>query len=348
MTSKIEFIENFIKEEIKKGRFTKKLPSEPALMAELGVGRSTLREATRSLVAQNILSKKHCGGLYVVEEEDKGIIYYITDMHSSTHNSFYRSIMSKTCELIENAGFVPDISSGLSYSHRDFANKMDLIRDNPRVKGVITDFYLGSKEAELIKHNIPVVNITNAVPCGDRSIIMEYDGMLALACGIMNMNNHRNFSLMCIDYFKSNNIGDDVEKFKHIMDLAKKVVNYDEKRLIMIPWTISVEEAYYKFKEWWAGVEKPAAIVFIDDSLCSMATRAIGELGIKVPEELAVITIGDLGIKYPSPVEYTRIYDDYNIVAREAVKMILDCVEDPINAKKEQYIKFDILYGKSV
>ena len=79
-----------------------------------------------------------------------------------------------------------------------------------------------------------------------------------------------------------------------------------------------------------------------------MATRAIGELGIKVPEELAIITIGDLGIKYPSPVEYTRIYDDYNIVAREAVKMILDCVEDPINAKKEQYIKFDILYGKSV
>lgn len=46
-----------------------KLPNENELSEELGVSRTTLREAVNNLVAQNVLEKKRGKGTFVVENK---------------------------------------------------------------------------------------------------------------------------------------------------------------------------------------------------------------------------------------------------------------------------------------
>ena len=175
--------------------------------------------------------------------------------------------------------------------------------------------------------------------------------MLSLACGMMNMQGHRDFAVMYIDYFTYKEVKKDSmdgRKFAKILDLCYQMANNDKDRLIPIPWTISLEEAYYSFKKWWKKVKKPAAIVFIDDALTSMASRAIGELNIKIPEELSIITIGDIVTKYPTSVPYTKIYYKYEIIAQEAVNLLLDCIANPKAEGRNILIKSDVEPGKSI
>nr|WP_225954351.1 winged helix-turn-helix domain-containing protein [Kibdelosporangium phytohabitans] len=46
-----------------------KIPSEMALAAEFGVGRSTVREAIRELTGKGLLESRHGSGVYVVRDE---------------------------------------------------------------------------------------------------------------------------------------------------------------------------------------------------------------------------------------------------------------------------------------
>jgi GntR family transcriptional regulator, transcriptional repressor for pyruvate dehydrogenase complex len=65
----IEALRDFITDgELKAGDF---LPGEMELCRQLGVGRSTLREAIKTLELQGYIKKRHGIGMMVVEESDK-------------------------------------------------------------------------------------------------------------------------------------------------------------------------------------------------------------------------------------------------------------------------------------
>ena len=348
MISKKNYTENFIKDKIKDGTWTEKLPSEPILMDMIGVGRSTLREAISSLIAQKVLKRQPYSGVFV-RNNNKGKIIYFSDRSNSNFPLFYDEIRNKAIELLKEKNYTVEINYHLS---NDIYNVIDKIKsDTEDIKGIITEYNLREAEKILNEMNFPLVNITTAIPTSKNNVIMDYTYMLSLACGMMNMAGHRDFTVMYVDYFTYHEVKKDSmdgKKFKKIIDFCYQMANYDKKRLIPIPWTISLEEAYYSFKEWWQKVKKPAAIVFIDDALTSMASRAIGELNIKIPEELAIITIGDIVTKYPTIVPYTRIYYKYEILAKEAVNLLMDCIKNPKDESKNVYIKSDVKLGMSI
>ncbi|MBQ7256922.1 MAG: GntR family transcriptional regulator [Abditibacteriota bacterium] len=349
MVSKKNYTENFIKDKIKDGTWTEKLPSEPILMDMIGVGRSTLREAISSLIAQKILKRQPYSGVFV-RNKNKGKIIYFSDRSNSNFPLFYDEIRNKAVELLSEQNFEVEIL----YQFSDKNTKEILNRINSEdndTKGIITEYNLREAEKILSDINFPLVNITTAIPTSKNNVIMDYEYMLSLACGMMNMHNHRDFAVMYIDFFTYQEVKKksmDGKKFSKILDLCYQMANQDKNRLLPIPWTISLEEAYYSFKEWWQKVKKPAAIVFVDDALSSMASRAIGELNIKIPEELAIITIGDIVTKYPTQVPYTKIYYKYETLAHETVNLLLDCIENPTSESKNVYIKSDVKIGKSI
>lgn len=61
---------------------------------------------------------------------------------------------------------------------------------------------------------------------------------------------------------------------------------------------------------------------FFDDGICDVATRAILELGIKVPEELAIVTHANVGRQFSFPVEFTSIGWDAGEVVNAAWQML--------------------------
>lgn len=70
-----------------------KLPNEYNLAKELNVGRSTLREAVKSLVSRNILEVRHGSGTYLSENmgqvEDPLGFQFVDDTYKLTKDLFY-------------------------------------------------------------------------------------------------------------------------------------------------------------------------------------------------------------------------------------------------------------------
>ena len=85
------------------------------------------------------------------------------------------------------------------------------------------------------------------------------------------------------------------------------MVDSCEDRLIRVPWTIDYGEAYSVFKRWWSRPNRPRAVYFWDDALCDVVIHAILELGIKVPEDLAVLTFANRGKEFRFPTPLTSI-----------------------------------------
>jgi len=346
-TSKTQIVIDFITKEIENGHFTPgtKLPPQSIITQNLNVGHSTFREATTNLVSLGILEKKHNSGLYVASKNGKGIICYISNVLSgiTSHTSFKIHMMNNICKLINKAGYKQDLSYMLGYSLEDLLTRLDGIKENNDIKGLIIDFDPKEIEDKLKEINKPYVIIKSVHSLYKNSIVLEYNQMCAIACGMMHMHNHNNFHVMYIDY-------SNIIKAKDIYfnELIKSMVNKDENRLITIPHTKDLEEAYYEFKKWWEHVEKPAAIVFADDSLCSVASKAINELNIKIPEELAIITIGNLFSKYSTPVEYTKINIDDVMACQKTTDMIIELIENPDKEPTIEYIKGNYIGGNSI
>lgn len=55
----------------------RKLPAEPALMAELGVSRTVVREAISRLQAAGLVETRHGVGTFVLEEQSQGMLCFV-------------------------------------------------------------------------------------------------------------------------------------------------------------------------------------------------------------------------------------------------------------------------------
>ena len=161
MISKKAFAENYIKEKIKEGTWTEKLPSEPQLMDMIGVGRSTLREAISSLVAQKVLLRQPFSGVFV-RNNTKGKIIYFSDRSNSDFPLFYDEIRNKAVELLGEKNYEVDINYHFS---DDIFRVIDKIKNEETdIKGIITEYNLREAEKVLCDINFPFVNITTAIP----------------------------------------------------------------------------------------------------------------------------------------------------------------------------------------
>ena len=92
-----------------------------------------------------------------------------------------------------------------------------------------------------------------------------------------------------------------------LKNLVYNIPNLPNERIVALPWGgYSCEGIYSSFRAWWEGLDrKPGALFFMDDAVCDVALRVITELGIKVPEELAILTQATVGQVFHFPVRLT-------------------------------------------
>ncbi len=72
--------------------------------------------------------------------------------------------------------------------------------------------------------------------------------------------------------------------------------------------------AYEAFIKWWNSPRRMNSIFFWDDTMFDMASKAIIELGIKVPRDLAILTHANVGRRFHFPVPLTTIGFDAAVV----------------------------------
>ena len=96
-----------------------------------------------------------------------------------------------------------------------------------------------------------------------------------------------------------------------------------------------------------AGTEKPSAIVFINDVLAMRAQRAIIESGLKVPDDLSVVTFGNALWTANLKPSLTTTEENLEEVARVAMDLLFERMKDPDRPTTEVLIPQRIIYRES-
>jgi DNA-binding LacI/PurR family transcriptional regulator len=166
---------------------------------------------------------------------------------------------------------------------------------------------------------IPSVEIAYGIANHAYSTVLDYDKMEQMAVKALRVHGHTEFAVVIYEY----------EETRGVFKIHRTV---GEGQVISVPAKhVAPYAAYEAFKKWWASPGRPRAIFFEDDWLFECASRAILELGIKIPDDLAVITHSNVGRVFQFPVPVTCIEFDLAEVVSVAWSMLRTLVagEEP-------------------
>ncbi len=222
-----------------------------------------------------------------------------------------------------------------------------VIRD---VVGVVSYLSLGSIERHLVSRGIPVVTVDMVHPVGEHCVVLDYRYMAEMAVKTLRANGYDDFALMWMENTSLPQYVFDMRAHDEFAYVLRAAVGFRDDRLITVktdsPTHLSpVTDA---FKEWWKSPGRPDAIFFMDDNVCDVACRAISELGIRVPQDLAIITHANMGRDFHFPVDLTRLEFDPKEVSVEAWRMLRQLIPGNEPGKRVEYVRPVLREGESL
>gem|GEM_PF-3284625 len=321
ITNKKQQIEMHLRAELQRGRWAvgEQLPVEDELIQELGVSRSTIREALNSLVSEGVIVRKHGIGTFVERIPASSIVVcaWFENLVSPA-GYWYRDLVTGIRGLVESEHYSFDIIVGNGQAIDLSVSSVGKYINGPASRdfvGAINIMPNSNLDEQFSNLGIPVVSIQNGVPVSRYSVVLDYDHLLDMAIEITEDYGSNDFVVLYTD--------DPLEVLgeSYCTERARWfriLVGDDKSRLIPVP---SIPDAYDGFKEWWA-TRRSDTIFFMDDSVYEVASRAMLELGIRVPEDLRVITHANIGRQFHNPIQVDRVGFDVGDVVATAWEML--------------------------
>jgi DNA-binding LacI/PurR family transcriptional regulator len=326
--TKAQQVEQYLRSAIQSGRWAarERLPGEFDMVEELGVSRPTLREALNSLAKDGVIVRKSGSGTFVADEVKIGTIAILATAEGLTSplGLWYRTLLEEARKCIEYAGYRAVLAAGYGDAKEDLISSLHVL-DQPNIKdvvGVLALMDMEPLEGFLQAQGIHSVMMDGQVPTGRYCVLEDYPRLVEQGCGMLEARGYDEFAFMAFDYTDSPKSKLAERVLEEGTRLTKEALGFDDDRLVWVPWTPNSENAYGVFKEWWSRPQRPNAVFFADDMLCDVATRAIMELGIEVPNELAILTLANVGRHFHFPMNLTGIGFDPTTVASTAWEML--------------------------
>ncbi|HAH86514.1 MAG: GntR family transcriptional regulator [Armatimonadota bacterium] len=347
--TKTEQAMDILEEAIRRGKWQagQRLPSERALMADLGISRTTLRHAMAALANENLIVARPGSGTYVVEGAVPTAIgiLAVSMQLISPMGYWYHSLVEELQKKISDNGrramlFVASGSSQQEVLESTGISDKSVIKN---LAGVIALQDIGPFKKLLDKNRINHVTMSGIAPELGPMVRQDLASMYTMARQIFESKGYTNYSVMIASRDDKSSA-----MYNYWCQLISDFVDGDSSRIISAPFTPDYRYSYDAFKEVWESGRRPRAIFFPDDAIFDVASRAIVELGIKVPEELAIITEASTVRRFNFPIEVTRLGWDPAQMADTAWRMLFNLVSG--EDKAEDYISVPpiILEGNSI
>jgi len=323
--SKPKKVENFILSQISKGVWTpgERLPSDEELSNELGVGCQTVKGVMSRLAHEGVLDRTQRLGTYLSKKNHVSNIGILTraDLLMTPRTGFHAWLLARLMQQIENNGYHSIISgaSSVGYETEDIALKARHALMTGGVLGVLSLGSMGLLQNILQKSGIPSLSVCPGITTDKYAVILDYESLLQVGTQELKKHGYDDFVLMYSDvpYLERH-----IEQTLYHDKLRRNAVGGDLSRLWSCPFSHTYKYAYDAFKDYWLRGKRPRAIFFYEDAVFDIASRAILELGIKVPEELALITAGNKGDEYYFNVPITAVEFDVDEIAKMAWQML--------------------------
>jgi len=328
--TKTEQVMVYIREGILSGKWADsgKLPSEGSMMSELGVSRPTYREALAALSSEDLITRKFGSGIYINSRTSRTTVAVLArdTMISAPMAYWYRDLIDRWKGHIaeENRKMVLAFAHGAS--DKELCDSValfgsDAVKDTGGVLALLSPDPF--KEI-LSRYSIPLVFATPYINPGSHwpTVFMDKEAEMRAVQELMSAAGYQDFAVMYAD-----SSGQGHSRYVEIcqqrcMEWVLRLVNGDRDRLIPVPYSADCVGAYIAFKTWWESAHRCRAVYFADDGLFDIAGRAIVDLGIRVPEDLALMTYANTGRRFVFPVDVTSVGFDPDEVAAKAWHML--------------------------
>ena len=314
-----------------------RIPSLSQLAKRFGISPLTARIAVVSLTEEGLIERRPGSGCYVVDRrQGKPMgVYVAFDVFQPQVSFFFRKLTGQLRAELEQHGcrvqfYVEKTMPGAETN----APCLEFVEDiqTGRLAGaaVIGLWPMPWWTGPVEKAQIPVVGIKfndEPLPCYQHAVVLNYPAMVADAIRHILQAGRRRIAILG---WQSGRNGlqwfdDHAPVARQLLDAQGVALRSEWIRGDLHPNMIGA--GWEEFREiWGAHVEKPDALVVCDDILFRDVIPAIMELGIRVPEELLVITHANKGSNIVCPFPVVRLEYDPDRVAKTMAELLIKVV----------------------
>lgn len=313
------------------------IPSENQIAEHFKLHRLTARQAITELVNNGLLYRVHGSGTFVSESNVKatsntiGCLFRSIRPRTASDNFFLEIFEAFEDELSKNKNFM--LYKSLNNMHEEdiFDTVTEILATNPA--GLVLDERVPDRILEKLRNlSIPVLLLNRKSPvAGVKSVIPDNESSLSHALKYLKGNGHRR--ILFIYETASQNQREMAE------ELGK---SYPDSGEIMI---IPATETDFSGKSYRNAVKKglklhhPTAIITGFDWIAKNAYDVIEKHGLRIPDDISVISIGgfDLAANLNPPL--TTVKTDTRQIGCTAARAVLNTEEYPETIKIPGYLE---------
>jgi len=317
--SKAEHVRGVIREMIYSGDLSagQRLPTELEMAERFGVSVVTINRAMSSLDAEKILHRAPGLGTYVREDIARGTVVVIMPValvSGRTGGPFYAAAMTRLTQVFAarnlRAQFV--LSSG--DTDEDFL--LSLHSESPLwshatvVVGLSVPTELLRKR--LVGPDTPIVSTASGPP-GDAEgpcVVFDYYELGRRACRHLIAKGHRRIAIL------SPMLDGSEDPALAGMAEAMSEAGLPMQQELCMDLPHGDKEAQEMMWRLWSLPQRPDALIVCDDAVAVDVGRAIKQMGIRTPDELAVVAHATAGVDMGFPLPFTTCQYDLERMCR--------------------------------
>ena len=314
---KYVLVEDHIRQAIKSGKITDKLPGERVLARELGYSYMTVRKAVENLVGEGVLYKVPTKGTFVADQKHnkpktRNIGYFLDSRIAGGLSSPYYSMIFNAIEKRATSG-------GYSLIYFTDSEQTNLAKVLRKLDGVIAScFPRVEPMMQELKRVLPVVAIDNSA--ADKSIpsvIIDNFNAEAEAVDHLCSLGHQRIGFMT--GLEDSDVGKNrYEGYRS--GLAKNDIETDQTLVFRGNYTFGSGSSG---ADYFMSLERPpTAIVCANDSMALGAINRLDKLGRKVPDDVSVVGFDDIDIAQQIVPSLTTIDVPVEEIATRAFAML--------------------------
>lgn len=306
-----------------------RLPSVRALAKEIGVSVTTLRAAQALLAERGLLEIRHGSGVYVTDRTPQWIgIYTALDIFQPRSSSFHTTTLHTLRKFFLERGFYAEVYVGQlaageveqQLSNRRFAADVEA----GRLAGIVIQSAPETYGWDKWINNLRIPAVGDNTPY---HVEARYGDLVRQSVRHLACQGCRRIALL------SYSPGAGKVELESALNGCGLDYYPEWERDDLHPMLSGA--GWEEFREiWTARREKPDGLVVADDVLFDEAVIAIQELGIRVPEQLRIVTHANKGARRRYPFPVTEIQMDPERHAESLGGMLLkllggEAVEPP-------------------
>ena len=307
--SKVDQVADRIRALIYQGKLVagQRLACERELATQFSVSTPTLNKAMAALEIDGLLDRKTGRGTFVREGlAAGGTVAVVFHQRHMVHDApFYGAMMNALLVEVGRHKMRPQFVVGCGETGKEFTESLHPTSPLWRhIVGVISMAWLPDEgfEDALAENGKPVVTLSSYRQ-GRHCVRFDFPALIRMSCEHLAAGGYREIGLITNEEAAPGMDRSEILSSFEAITSELGLTTKPHWRKTSVVGAMNGREAMH---ELWKGADRPRAIVVSDENIAVGVGEALLEMGIRCPDDLAVISHGTIGVNLDMPLEFTR------------------------------------------